>query len=415
MVKAGYKQTEVGLIPEEWELRTIGEMFRLINGCAFKPADWKKSGSPIIRIQNLNDPSAEFNFSQIPVQERNRIVAGDLLFAWSGTLGSSFGARVWNGPSGVLNQHIFKVLMDERQIMLPFSVLVFARVEEDIAKQAHGFKASFVHVKKSDLVKVVLPLPPLPEQQAIATTISDADELVESLEQLLTKKRQIKQGAMQELLTGKKRLHGFMGEWEVKSLLDLAEGRKDFFDDGDWIESEHIIDSGIRLIQTGNVGVGGYVETEIKKYISEASFVTLRCKQVNPGDLLICRLADPAGRACVLPEIGEEKIVTSVDVTIFRPPIGTANRVFLMNLFSTRQWFGEVSEKSGGTTHKRISRGALGRLRILIPKIPEQTAIAEILSDMDAEISAHETKLTKARQVKQGMMQELLTGRIRLV
>ncbi len=89
LIPSGYKQTEVGVIPEEWDVQTIGQMFRLINGCAFKPDDWKQSGTPIIRIQNLNDPSAEFNYSQSSVPERNRIEAGDLLFAWSGTLGSS--------------------------------------------------------------------------------------------------------------------------------------------------------------------------------------------------------------------------------------------------------------------------------------------------------------------------------------
>ena len=142
-------------------------------------SDWKRSGTPIIRIQNLNDPSAEFNYSQAPVPKRNRIESGDLLFAWSGTLGSSFGARVWNGPPGVLNQHIFKVLMDEQQVTLPFALLVLARVEEDIAKKSHGFKASFVHVKKADLVKIDLQLPSLPEQQRIAFCISSLDALIE--------------------------------------------------------------------------------------------------------------------------------------------------------------------------------------------------------------------------------------------
>lgn len=183
----------------EWEVRTIGEMFRLINGCAFKPEDWKPSGTPIIRIQNLNDPSAEFNYSQAPVPERNRIESGDLLFAWSGTLGSSFGARVWNGPSGVLNQHIFKVLMDEQQITLPFSLLVLARVEEDIAKKTHGFKASFVHVKKSDLVKVELLLPALPEQQRIASCLSSLDAVITLETQKLEALKTHKKGLMQQL------------------------------------------------------------------------------------------------------------------------------------------------------------------------------------------------------------------------
>jgi len=220
-MSTGYKQTEVGLIPEDWEVRSIGQMFQLINGCAFKPHDWKQSGTPIIRIQNLNDPCAPFNYSQAPVADRNRVEAGDLLFAWSGTIGTSFGARVWAGPRGVLNQHIFKVLTDERKITLPFSLLVFAGI--DIAKQAHGFKASFVHVKKSDLVKVKLPVPPLLEQRAIATALSDVDELLAALDRLIAKKRDLKQAAMQRLLSGQTRLHGFHGKWELRRLGDVAE------------------------------------------------------------------------------------------------------------------------------------------------------------------------------------------------
>lgn len=183
----------------EWEARTIGDMFRLVNGYAFKPEDWKPAGIPIIRIQNLNDPSAEFNYSQAPVPERNRIETGDLLFAWSGTLGSSFGARIWNGPPGVLNQHIFKVLMDQQQIALPFSLLVLSRVEEEIAKRAHGFKSSFVHVKKSDLVNVQLLLPSLPEQQLIASCMTSLNDLITAATQKLEALKKHKKGLIQKL------------------------------------------------------------------------------------------------------------------------------------------------------------------------------------------------------------------------
>ena len=266
------------------------------------------------------------------------------------------------------------------------------------------------------VAKFILPIPSTKaEQEAIAQALSDADALIESLDQLIAKKRQIKQGAMQELLTGKRRLPGFSGDWEDRSLFELAGGRKELFDDGDWIESEHITEDGIRLIQTGNIGVGSFIEKGEKKYISEESFGSLRCKEIKQGDLLICRLAEPAGRACVLPELGESKTITSVDVTIFRPPLSVANRVFLANVFSTAYWFNEVSDRSGGTTHKRISRGSLGGIRVTIPQLDEQTAIATILSDMDTELAALESRLAKARQIKQGMMQELLTGRIRLL
>jgi type I restriction enzyme S subunit len=241
------------------------------------------------------------------------------------------------------------------------------------------------------------------------------DALLGGLDRLIAKKQGLKVAAMQQLLTGQTRLPGFSGEWEVKTLFDLAERKKELFDDGDWIESEHITTAGIRLIQTGNIGVGSFVEKEIKKFIFEESFTLLNCKQLKTGDLLVCRLADPAGRACVLPDIGEERIVTSVDVTIFRPPSEMVDRIFLMNVFSTPEWFRAVSDRSGGTTHKRISRGALGRIAIKLPPIEEQTAIAAILSDMDTELAALQARRSKTQALKQAMMQELLTGRIRLV
>jgi type I restriction enzyme S subunit len=99
-------------------------------------------------------------------------------------------------------------------------------------------------------------------------------------------------------------------DWETKTLLELAEGKKDLFDDGDWIEAEHITTKGVRLIQTGNIGIGKFIEKDERKYIYETSFISLRCKELKQGDLLICRLAEPAGRSCVLEDIGEGKVVT---------------------------------------------------------------------------------------------------------
>ena len=203
-------------------------------------------------------------------------------------------------------------------------------------------------------------------------------------------------------------------DWDVKSVYALANNQKALFDDGDWIEAEHITDKGVRLIQTGNIGIGSFIEKDVKKYVYEKSFESLRCKELHIGDLLICRLAEPAGRACILPYIGEAKVITSVDVTIFRPERNIANRDFLVQYFSSTEWFKSVQEQVGGTTHKRISRGALGQLLMPYPSLDEQTAIATILSDMDNELQALTQKLEKAHALKQGMMQQLLTGKIRL-
>jgi type I restriction enzyme S subunit len=392
-VTLGYKQTEVGVIPQEWKVRSIGEMFQLNNGCAFKPEDWKQSGTPIIRIQNLNDPCASFNYSQAPVSERNRVDAGDLLFAWSGTIGTSFGARVWAGPSGVLNQHIFKVLMDEQKITLPFSLLVFARVEEDIAKQAHGFKASFVHVKKSDLVKVKLPLPPLPEQRAIAEALSDVDELLGALDRLLAKKRDLKQAAMQQLLTGQTRLPGFQGKWEVKRLGDVAEI---VMGQSPSSSNYNIHGDGLPLIQ-------GNADIKNRKTIMRI-FTTQITQRGKGGDILMSVRA-PVGeisRAAFDVCLGRGVCAIRVDNDF----------IYHSLIYLEPTW----AKHSKGSTFDSVNSSDVKGLEINLPSDQaEQIALAEVLNDMDSEIAALEQRRDKTRDLKQAMMQELLTGRTRLV
>ena len=203
-------------------------------------------------------------------------------------------------------------------------------------------------------------------------------------------------------------------EWGVSNLFDLAEHKKELFDDGDWIEAEFLTDKGIRLIQTGNIGEGYFANKDVKKYISEESFKQLRCKDLQVGDLLICRLAEPAGRACVLPNIGDDRVITVVDVTIFRPPESLADRRFLTNVFSTPRWFRAVNERCGGSTRTRISRSELGKIQVSIPPLPEQRAIAEALGDADGWTDSLENLLVKKRRLKQAAMQSLLTAQTRL-
>lgn len=382
-IPAGYKLTEVGVIPEDWDIHTIGDSVRLINGRAFKPEEWKENGMPIIRIQNLNDAESTFNYFSGAVEERHRVEPGDLLFAWSGTTGTSFGARIWRGPAGVLNQHIFKVLPNQKQLTLRYAFLVLRKIQEHIEKQAHGFKASFVHVKKSDIVGVLLPLPPTKaEQEAIVEALSDADALIESLEQIVAKKRQIKQGAMQELLTGRKRLPGFIGAWKVKCLgeiLTICHGK-----------SQHEVensDGPYPILATG--GEIGRAD----RYIYDKPSVLIGRKGTIDR-----------------PQYMETPFWT-VDTLFFSIIYEPNQAKFIFYQFCLIDWK-RHNEASGVPS---LNARTIEKIEIACPEPDEQTAIAAILSDLDAEIAALEDKLAKARQLKQGMMQELLTGRIRLV
>jgi len=133
------------------------------------------------------------------------------------------------------------------------------------------------------------------------------------------------------------------------------------------------------------------------------------------GDILICRLAEPAGRACLFPKIGDTRAITAVDVTIYRPQSSMANRRFLVHVFNTPDWYEVISERCGGSTRSRISRSELGKISISLPSVDEQSAIAAVLDDMDKEILALKSKREKISIIKNGMTQQLLTGKIRLV
>ena len=203
-------------------------------------------------------------------------------------------------------------------------------------------------------------------------------------------------------------------DWEVVPVFDLAGRDNARFDDGDWVEARFLVDQGIRLIKTGNIGMGRFIEKANRKYISDASFEVLRCKEIRPGDLLICRLAEPAGRASVLPVLEDQRAITAVDVTIMRPDTTQAHAGFLLHVFGTSWWFRQVAERCGGSTRTRIARGSLAKIQLGVPRPAEQKAIAEALSDADALIESLEGLIAKKRQIKQGAMQELLTGKRRL-
>lgn len=409
----GFKHTEVGVIPNDWNTPCIKQFTDILSGgtpSTKMPEYWggeiRWMNSGELNLKRVYEVEGRITELGLKSSATKLIPSKCVLVGLAGQ-GKTRGTVAVNYVPLCTNQSIAAIL-PARDIDEDFLYHNLDLRYKELRSLSTG-DGGRGGLNLTLLRNLAVPLPPTKaEQTAIATALNDADALIQKLEQLLTKKRNIKTGAMQELLKPKE-------GWEEKTLHELADNKKELFDDGDWIEAEHITNSGIRLIQTGNIGIGCYVEKENKKYIFEDSFYKLRCKQLIEGDLLICRLAEPAGRACVLPNIGESRIVTSVDVTIFRPRTEFANRIFLSNMFSTSEWFSKVIERVGGTTHKRISRSALGKITISLPKIEEQNQIAQILSDMDNEIQELERQLEKYKMMKQGMMQSLLTGKIRLV
>ena len=276
-----------------------------------------------------------------------------------------------------------------------------------IAFATHSGKSGVPGVNRNDLHEIVVPLPPtLAEQEAIAEALSDADALIESLEQLLTKKRQIKTGVMQELLTGKKRLPGFSGDWEVKCLGDVATFHK-----GRGLPKSELKPYGEETcIHYGELFTR-YRET-IQKIISRTN---------KPGDCFLSVANDVLMPTSDVTPNGLAKascitisgVILGGDILVIRSNTNLVFGPFLAYLIRHKQE--QVLQFVTGTTVFHLYSADMERFNFYLPSVAEQRAIVAILDDMDAEITALETKFTKARQIKQGMMQELLTGRIRLI
>lgn len=153
-------------IPDSWEWVRLGDLFTIFNGKAFKPKDWTEKGIPIVRIQNLNNPLAEYHLYDGPIEERYHLNGNELLFAWSGTPGTSFGAHIWKNQEAVLNQHIFKLEFNQKELDKSFlkNAINFRILK--LIDDAHG-SAGLRHITKKMFEETIIPLPPLSEQSRI--------------------------------------------------------------------------------------------------------------------------------------------------------------------------------------------------------------------------------------------------------
>ena len=198
------KQTEIGEIPEGWEVKSIEELCVLSNGNGFRPPDWSDTGLPIIRIQNLNGGKHFNYFNGVPL-DKWLINPGDLLFAWAGVRGVSFGPTIWQGPQGVLNQHIFKIScrdnVNKHWLFQTLKLITFK-----IEAKAHGFKDSLLHVHKKDITAQPVAVPPFAEQLEISNEAAELQRAEDVSQSSLDRLLSLRSGLMSDLLTGRKRV-----------------------------------------------------------------------------------------------------------------------------------------------------------------------------------------------------------------
>jgi len=417
IIPRGYKKTDVGVIFEDWEVKKLGSMGVFKKGRGIKKDSVLPEGLPCIRYGEIythhNEYLKKFNsfISIETAKESQRIKEGDLLFAGSGETAEEIGKCV--------------AYLDQQEAYAGGDVIILSPFENNYDSKYLGFllnaeiivrqKAqvaqgdAIVHIYPNNLAKILLPLPATKkEQTAIAIVLSDTDDLIRKLDDLILKKRNIKQGAMQELFTGKKRLPGFSGKWGMMTLGQIGKFRGG---------------SGFPIIYQGKVD-GQYPFFKVSDMNNEGNQTFMITSNNWIADNIRKQMSVNTfpRHSIVFAKIGaaiflERKKILSQESCVDNNMMGFMfdenifNYRFLHYLFLTIQ----LGKLVSATALPSLNGREIAGLKFSIPDTEEQSAISQILSDMDAEIEQLEQELDKYKMIKQGMMQELLTGRTRLV
>ena len=290
------------------------------------------------------------------------------------------------------------------------SQFVFYCFQSDIiTRQIHEHLGATINqITNKSLNSFKIPYPKTEERKAIAELLSDVDELLSALETLIVKKRAIKQAAMQQLLTGKTHLPGFSGEWETKRLGDIGAFAK-----GRGVRREDISTEGVPCVLYGEL------YTKYHNYILRMSSRISRqaargALPIRAGDILFAgsgETAEDIGRCASY--LGNEKAYAGGDIIVLRPT--GQDPIYLSHLLNHPTVQAQKARMGQGNAVVHISTRNLGEVEINLPPLKEQSAISAVLSDMDSEIACFERRRDKVGAIKQGMMQELLAGKIRLV
>lgn len=409
------RPTEVGAIPQDWErvtLRRISEFITKGSTPTTYGFRWETAGVLFLRSECVSPEGLDLTESMFispaahAMLRRSEVRDGDLLITITGNVGRVVqlqGVGVAN-----INQHIARIRISSpgAHAGYVYHFLSQATVRKNFESITTG--QAYPQISLRQVRDASVPLPQLPEQHGIAEALSDVDGLLGALEALIAKKRAIKQAAMQQLLTGKTRLARFSGEWERKRLGDVG-----YFLKGSGVRRADAQSGSLACVRYGEIYTthDDYIRS-FHSWISPE--VAATATRLNFGDLLF------AGSGETKEEIGkcvafvlDMEAYAGGDIVILRPT--NVDSLFLGYALNTADVARQKASLGQGDAVVHISSSALSQVSVHLPGIREQTAIATVVSDMDAEIAALEARCDKTRAIKQGMMQQLLTGRVRLV
>lgn len=420
-VRAGYKQTEVGVIPEDWGVKRIAEIATVGSGGTPRrevAAFWGGS-IPWVTTSQIDfgviAEADQFITTQGLENSAAKLLSpGTLLMAL-------YGQGKTRGKVGVLamkaatNQACASISLHENVVRDFVFHFLTSRYEQIRNSSNSGGQENL----SGGIVKgLLIASPPLPEQRAIATALSDVDALLSGLDSLIAKKQNLKQAAMQQLLTGQTRLPGFSGEWEVKRLGDLFR-----FSGGYSASRDQLSVEGHCYLHYGDIHGASKTTIDTTADFQDIPKLDIPLKRLSPDSLLadgdvvfVDASEDDAGTSKHVVVVNKNKLpfIAGLHTIVGKAKLSALAHEYLQHCFKTTAVREQFMFYAVGTKVSGISKSNIVKLTLPVPPVSEQTAIATVLSDMDTELAALQARRDKTRALKQGMMQELLTGRIRL-
>jgi len=411
-ISQGYKRTEVRSLPEDWNVLMLGKLCRaIIDGTHHTPS-YVPDGVPFYSVENISQNDFE-NVKFITVDEHKQLTLrcnpeqGDILMTRIGSLGVTK-LLDWDVKASI---YVSLALLKMGDAADPEYIYAYSKCDqfvEDVESRSL-LNASPKKINVGDISRVPIPVPKNREEQcAIATALSDADALIESLDRLIAKKRAIKQSTMQQLLTGETRLPGYEGVWERKQLAEIGrfKGGTGFPTANQGASSGYY--PFFKVSDMSNAGNALYMKSA-NNFVSENTQKLIGASVFPPNSIVFAKV----GAAIFLERKKMLDRPSCIDnnMAVFIPDTSRVDPRFIHCFFCVTHLGGLVSTTALPSLGGRV----LSEIGIQLPPKAEQQAITTVLTDMDAEIEALEHRRDKTRQIKEGMMQELLTGRTRLV
>lgn len=434
-MKSGYKMTEVGVIPEDWEVKNVSESCLIkarIGWQGLKKTEYMSSGDYLL-ITGTDFDNGQVNWRTCAYVSKARyeqdsnikIRPQDILISKDGTIGKV--AYLGMIPkAGTLNSGIFVIRANDRKIDQVFLSKIFMSFyfEDFLNRLVAG--STINHLYQKDFVKFCFPLPNSEEQTAIATALSDVDSLISALTKKIEKKKAIKQGLMQQFLTGKKRLPGYEKnresvqtewgaipkDWKTLSIGKCCSIKARIGWQG--LKKSEYLSSGEYVLVTGTDFLNGRINWKSCVYVSKKRYEQDANIQIAKHDILITK-DGTIGKVAFLDDV---PCLGTLNCGIFvvRSHSEELDQCYLSKIFESFIFDAFLESLVAGSTINHLYQKDFVHFNFPVPPtISEQTAIANILSDCDSEIAALEEKRDKYKEIKQGMMQQLLTGKIRLI